>query len=195
MGMKGYTQVYTGDGKGKTTAAMGLALRAVGAGKRVLLVQFMKAQGCSEHNILKDFSDLLTWRTAGKPFFLAEEGAVSGDELEAMKGKCIVFPPGNPPADYVAIIREAFDEVREAAISGRYDVVILDEINCILHFGLLPLDEVLHLIDAKDEGVELVLTGRGAPGALIEKADLVTEMKEIKHYFAKGVIARRGIEN
>jgi len=193
--MKSYTQVYTGNGKGKTTAALGLALRAVGAGKRVLIIQFMKAKGYSEHNILEDFSDLLTWRTAGKPFFLAEEGKMSADELESMKGKCVVFPKGNPPADYVDIIREAFNEAKEAAISGAYDVIILDEINCILAFEMLPLNEVLELIDEKDEGVELVLTGRGAPDALIEKADLVTEMKEIKHYYAKGVTARKGIEH
>ncbi|MDR3225952.1 MAG: cob(I)yrinic acid a,c-diamide adenosyltransferase [Clostridiales Family XIII bacterium] len=192
--MKGYTQIYTGDGKGKTTAALGLTLRAVGAGKRVLIVQFLKAKGFSEHNALERFSDLLTWRTAGKPFFLAEEGALSDDELKSMEGNCVVFPKGNPPEDYVAIIKESFDEAKEAAISGSYDVVILDEINCALCFELLPLSEVLELIDAKGDGVELVLTGRGAPDELIEKADLVTEMKEIKHYYAKGVTARKGIE-
>jgi cob(I)alamin adenosyltransferase len=193
--MEGYTQVYTGDGKGKTTAALGLAVRAVGAGKRVLIVQFMKAAGYSEHKLLQDFSELLTWRTAGKPFFISVEGKMSAQEIAALKGKYVVFPEGDPPRDYVALIKGCFDEAAEAAVSGAYDVVILDEINCAVSFGLLPVGEVLDLIDRKGAGVELVLTGRGAPPELIEKADLVTEMKEIKHYYAKGVPARRGIED
>ncbi|MDR0518714.1 MAG: cob(I)yrinic acid a,c-diamide adenosyltransferase [Clostridiales Family XIII bacterium] len=198
--MKGYVQIYTGNGKGKTTAALGLALRAVGAGKRVLFMQFMKAIGCSEHRVLKGgdgfsgFSDLLTWRLAGKPFFVTKEGAATDAELEDIKKNCVVFPEGNPPADYVKLISEAFAEAKAAAVGGEYDIVILDEINCAVDFGLLPLAEVLDLVKGKHEHTELVLTGRCAPQELIAAADLVTEMREVKHYYAKGVTSRRGIE-
>lgn len=193
--MKGYTQVYTGDGKGKTTAALGLALRALGAGKKVLFVQFMKALGYSEHNVLTNLSMSLTWKTLGKPFFIAKAGCILDEDLEKYKGNCVVFEEGNPPEDYLKMLQEAFEEVKEQVESGSFDVVILDEINCAMLFGLIPEKEVLRLIEAKPEGTELILTGRGASDAIIDAADLVTEMKEIKHYYNEGVEARKGIEN
>lgn len=193
--MKGYTQVYTGDGKGKTTAALGLTLRALGAGKKVYFLQFMKAVGYSEHKILPTLSENLTWKTLGKPFFIAKQGCISEEELAQYGGSCVVFEEGRPPADYVQMIAEGFAEAKEIVSGGEYDLVVLDEINCALFFGLVTTEQVLDLIRTKAEGTELVLTGRGVPQEIIDAADLVTEMKEIKHYYQKGVEARRGIEN
>ena len=193
--MKGYVQVYTGNGKGKTTAALGLALRALGAGRKVCFIQFMKATGYSEHNIMSELSDDLTWKTLGKPFFIAKEGQLSEQELEAYGDKCVVFEDGKPPAEYVKTIEEGFEEAKEAALSGEYDLVVMDEINCAIFFGLISAEKVLRLMAEKAENTELVLTGRYAPREITDAADLVTEMKEIKHYYHEGVEARRGIEN
>lgn len=195
MGLaKGYVQVYTGDGKGKTTAAIGLAIRALGAGLRVLFLQFMKSRVYSEHDILPGISPNLTLETMGKPYFVVEEGSVPPEELAKWKDGVVVFPPGKPPADYVAIIREGLDRAREALASGDYDVVILDEIVVALHFGLLTWEDMRSIIAGKPENVELVLTGRGAPPELRAAADLVTVMQEEKHYYSAGVEARKGIE-
>ena len=193
--MKGYTQVYTGDGKGKTTAALGLTLRALGAGKKVYFLQFMKAVGYSEHKILPTLSENLTWKTLGKPFFIAKNGCISEEELAQYGSSCVVFEEGKPPEDYVNMIAEGFAEAQKIVSGGEYDLVVLDEINCALFFGLVTTEQVLDLIHTKAEGTELVLTGRGVPQEIIDAADLVTEMKEIKHYYQQGVEARRGIEN
>jgi cob(I)alamin adenosyltransferase len=195
MAVKGYVQVYTGDGKGKTTAALGLALRALGAGKRVMILQFMKDQVYSEHKILPDISEHLTIETIGKPFFLIKEGSMPEEELAKWKKKAVVFPPGKPPQEYLELVATGVAKAKEILSKGEYDVVILDEINVALFFGLVTWEEVLDLINSKGEGVELVLTGRGAPPELIARADLVTEMREVKHYYTQGVEARRGIEN
>ncbi|NOR23257.1 MAG: cob(I)yrinic acid a,c-diamide adenosyltransferase, partial [Desulforhopalus sp.] len=105
-----------------------------------------------------------------------------------------VFPAGNPPADYLELIAEGMARARQAVNSGDYDLVVLDEVNVALLFGLVKWEDLLEIIDGKPDSVELVLTGRGALPELIERADLVTEMKEIKHYYTKGVEGRRGIE-
>lgn len=196
MFVQGYVQVYTGDGKGKTTAALGLALRALGAGKRVIILQFMKEQSYSEHQILPQVSENLCVETIGKPFFLIKEGSMPEEELAKWTKKAVVFPPGKPPQEYLDLVAKGMQRAREAVTEGEFDLVILDEINVALHFGLVTWEQVEDLIKHKGKHVELVLTGRGAPQELIERADLVTEMKEIKHYYqTKGVQARKGIEN
>lgn len=195
MAFKGYVQVYTGDGKGKTTAAIGLTIRALGAGKKVFFLQFMKAKVYSEHKILPGISPNLTLETLGKPFFVVKEGSMPEEELAKWRDKVVSFPPGQPPREYVELMERGIKMAKEALTSGEYQLVVLDEINVALHFGLISWDQVKDLIDSKRDDVELVLTGRGATPELIEKADLVTEMKEIKHYYTKGVEARIGIEN
>lgn len=195
MSFKGYVQVYTGNGKGKTTAAIGLAIRALGAGKKVLFLQFMKAKSYSEHKILPEISPDLTLETLGKPFFVMKEGSMSEEELEKWKDKVVIFPPGQPPQEYVEIVSAGINKAKKALTSGEYDLVVLDELNVALHFDLVTWEQVKDLIESKREDVELVLTGRGATSELLESADLVTEMREVKHYYTKGVMARIGIEN
>ena len=173
INMQGYVQIYTGDGKGKTTAAMGLALRAAGAGLKVYIAQFVKSERYAEIDAFERFSDLITCRLYG-----------SGCWLE-----------GEPNNEDIALARSGLDEVRQIMSSGKYDVVVLDEANIATFFGLLSVDDLLGLIDLKPGGVELIFTGRKADPRLIERADLVSEMQEIKHYYQNGVLARKGIEN
>ena len=191
---KGYVQVYTGNGKGKTTAALGITMRASGAGKKIAFIQFMKALSYSEQKVLPTLPGV-TWKTLGKPFFIAKAGSISEEDLAQYGGACVVFEEGNPPAEYVKMIADGFAEAREMVLSGEYDMVVLDEINCAMFFGLIGVDEVLDLIRNKPEHTELILTGRCAPDEIMEAADLVTEMREIKHYYNEGVEARKGIEN
>jgi cob(I)alamin adenosyltransferase len=169
---KGYIQVYTGSGKGKTTAALGLAMRAAGAGHRVYFAQFIKKTKCSEHAALERFADLITLRQFGTGFIRG--GKTTKAQVEAAK--------------------RGFEEVSEALSSSLYDVVILDEINVALHYGLVDVKDVLGILDTKPSHVEIILTGRYADEQIIERADLVTEMKEIRHYMHKGIKARKGIE-
>ncbi|MGB5923778.1 MAG: cob(I)yrinic acid a,c-diamide adenosyltransferase [Syntrophobacteria bacterium] len=170
--MKGYVQVYTGDGKGKTTAAIGLAIRALGAGWRVFFAQFLKAGGYSEHKALAQFSDHLTIKTYGRN----------------------VFIKGEPEEEDRRLAQEAYQEIAEIVASGRHHLVILDEANVAVHYGLITVDQILDLIDRRAEGVELLITGRYAHSRLIERADLVTEMRGVKHYFDRGIKARVGVE-
>lgn len=194
--MNGYVQVYTGSGKGKTTAALGLTVRALGAGMRVLFLQFMKTRTYSEHKVMVKMAPDLSVDCIGKPFFMAIEGMMTEEELEKWRDKVVVFPRGQPPKEYVEIIDAGMKKAKAAVESGDYDLVVLDEINCALAFGLVSWSDLLDLIDSKAKNTELVLTGRGANPELIERADLVTEMKEVKHYYStKGVEARLGIEN
>jgi len=171
--MHGYVQVYTGDGKGKTTAAMGLALGAAGAGLKVYIAQFVKSEKYSEIIALERLSDLITCRQYG-----------SGCWLQ-----------GQPSDEDVQLARCGLEEVRRILATGGHDVVILDEANIATYFGLLSSDDLTALIDIKPPGVELIFTGRKADPQLIERADLVSEMREIKHYYQKGVLARKGIDN
>jgi cob(I)alamin adenosyltransferase len=169
---KGYVQVYTGNGKGKTTAALGLALRAAGAGFRVFIAQFIKKGQYSEHQALERFSDLITVRQYGEGFILNDRPS-EADHAAAQAGMA---------------------EIGQAITSNRYDVVIVDEVNVALNYKLVAVEDVLKWIQVKPETVELVLTGRNADERIIAAADLVTEMKDIKHYYAQGVQARVGIE-
>ena len=170
--MQGYIQVYTGDGKGKTTAALGLALRAAGHGLRVFFGQFMKARATGEVKAIRERLPEITLRQFGRGHFVR----------------------GQPtPAD-IRAARRGLDELRAALRSGRYALVIADEANVAVRAGLFAPADLLQLADEKPPQVELVFTGRGAPAALRRRADLVTEMQARKHYFARGVRARRGIE-
>ncbi len=170
---KGYIQVYTGNGKGKTTAALGLALRAAGAGLRVCIAQFIKKRRCGEHRIIGErFADLITIKQFGKGLIL-KRAATQSDIKAARKG--LVW-------------------IKEAIESNEYDIVVLDEVNVAVHCNLISLADLLDVMERKPEGVELVITGRYADEKVIEKADLVTEMKEIKHYRKMEIKARRGIE-
>lgn len=188
-----YVQVYTGNGKGKTTAAVGAAIRAAGAGMRVYMMQFMKGKAYSEQEILRSLPDIELC-TTGKPFFVAKTGMMT-EKLRAELGdEVVVFEEGQPPADYVALLADGFEKARQAACSGRYDMVILDEINMAVFFGLVELEAVVRLIRQRAPHTELILTGRGAADEIIALADLVTEMREIKHYYTQGVQARTGIE-
>ena len=170
--MKGYVQVYTGDGKGKTTAAIGLAIRSLGAGWRVFVAQFLKAGEYSEHKALAKFSDHLTIKTYGRN----------------------VFIKGKPEDEDRRLAQAAYEEIAEIVVAGRHRLVILDEANVAVYYGLLSVDQILELIDRRAEGVELVITGRYAHSRLIDRADLVTEMREVKHYFHQGIKARKGVE-
>ncbi len=170
--MKGYVQVYTGNGKGKTTAAIGLAMRAVGAGLKVFIGQFVKGMYYSELKSLSKLSPQLVVKQFGRETFVHNK----------------------PSEEDVRAARKGYEEVKALIKGGEYDLVILDEANIAIYFNLLTVDDLLSLIEEKPESVELVFTGRNADPRLIEKADLVTEMKDIKHYFEDGVRAREGIE-
>ncbi|MDD5556704.1 MAG: cob(I)yrinic acid a,c-diamide adenosyltransferase [bacterium] len=170
--MKGYIQLYTGDGKGKTTAALGLALRAAGAGMRVFIVQFIKGRGYSEDRALARLRPAVTVRRFGRGCFIRRAPS---------------------PAD-VAAARKGLKAAEAALLSGKYGLVILDEAAVAARLGLFPVSDLLRLADLKPRAVELVITGRGAHPSLKRRADLVTEMREVKHYFRRGVKARRGIE-
>jgi cob(I)alamin adenosyltransferase len=171
---KGLVQVYTGNGKGKTTASLGLALRAAGHGMKVLIVQFMKGNNLyGELESAKKLAPYLTIKPFGRKVFVSET---------------------NPDAIDIQLATEGLSLATRAVENREYDIVILDEINMAVDFGLIPLSDVLRLIERKPEGVELILTGRNARPEIIEKADLVTEMVERKHYANKGISARKGIE-
>lgn len=164
--------IYTGDGKGKTTAAIGLAIRAVGAGFKVLIVQFIKNGDYSEIKALNKFSDFITIKQFGLGHFI--KGVPSTEDFNAAQ--------------------IGIEETDSMVCSGDYEMVILDEANVAVKLGLFSVDDLLYIIGNKPDNVELIITGREAEQKLIEKADLVTEMKEIKHYFRNGVMARVGIE-
>lgn len=173
---RGYVQIYTGEGKGKTTAAFGLAMRAVGRGLRVLVCQFMKGTTTGEVNAAAKLAPLLTIQRYG----VTDKFSWQLNELELQELK--------------NAITEGFKEVQVIAQEGKYDLLILDEILVAVSKGYLDAEQVCQLIKHKAKGLELVLTGRNAAKEIIELADLVTEMKEVKHYYTQGVPARNGIE-
>jgi len=169
---KGYVQVYTGDGKGKTTAAFGLALRAVGAGLKVFIAQFVKGMHYSELDALKRFGDEITIRQYGRDCFIHHE----------------------PTEADIACARQGLEEVSRVISSGDYQLVILDEANIATYYKLFGVEELLDVISDRPDDVEIVITGRKADPQVIEAADLITEMLEVRHYYAKGIEARKGIE-
>jgi cob(I)alamin adenosyltransferase len=171
---QGLIQVYTGDGKGKTTCALGLGLRAVGQGLQVYMVQFLKGRQTGEAQaVAQRLAPDMTLRSFGRP------GLVNLKQ---------------PDPEDLARIREAWEEARQVLMAGKHDLVILDEINLALTFKLLDPEEVFRVLKERPAWVEVVLTGRQAPPELVAMADLVTEMRPVKHYYAAGVKARRGIE-
>ena len=168
---KGFVHVYTGNGKGKTTAALGLSLRAVCAGKKVFFGQFVKGMTYSELKAV----DFL-------PNFVMEQfGRAS-------------FIHGKPDEEDIKAAKKGLEKLKKVLTEGNYDLVVMDEVNIALYFKLLTPSEVVEAVNNRAEHVEVVLTGRYAPEEIIELADLVTEMKEIKHYYQKGINARKGIE-
>ena len=171
---KGYIQLYTGDGKGKSTAALGLAMRAVARGLSVHMIQFMKNDpGSAEMVLALAHKNLFKVDQAGRKNFVDKKNPDPGDIAAAQNGLSIA---------------------RDAILKSSADMIILDEINVAVDFGLISLRDLSAILDMKPENVEIVLTGRGAPDELKARADLVTEMREIKHYYAIGVDAREGIE-
>ncbi len=171
---KGYIQVYTGDGKGKTTAALGLAVRAAGHGLRTVIVQFMK--GWIDYGELKGVAMLaphVAIHQAGRDTFVNRR---------------------NPDPEDVRLARQGWELAKGIILDGKTDIMVLDEINCAADYGLLDAADIVEVLRRKPDGMEIVMTGRGAPPAFLEIADLVTEMREIRHYYAKGVDARVGIE-
>lgn len=169
---KGLVLVYTGNGKGKTTAALGLALRAVGHGKRVLMIQFMKGGD--------DYGELQSARL------------LPGFEI-VQKGLPTFVDREHPAGEDVRLAQEGMALAREA-LSGAWDMVILDEINVAVEYGLVGLADVLALLDMRHAATDMVLTGRGAHPELVRRADMVSEVLEIKHHYQKGIAARKGIE-
>lgn len=172
---KGYIQIYTGNGKGKTTAAMGLSIRAAGNGMKVCIVQFLKAWKTGELNSLEklDNIDVFRFQTIKKFTWQLNE-----EEFNALKLE----------------VKKTYDFILEVFEEKKYDVVIVDEIMGALGAKLLTEQEILYLMDRKPETIELVMTGRNPTEAIINKADLVTEMNPIKHYYEQGVKSREGIE-
>ena len=172
---KGYIQVYTGNGKGKTTAAIGQAVRAAGAGLKTIIIQFMKEYPYSEIVSLNELSKWINVEQYGKDDFV-------------YKGKM-------PGEEDLAVALRALKRAEDSMLCNEYNIIILDEIIVAIYFKLFPISDVIDLINKKPDNVELILTGRYCPEEIIEKADLVTEMKEIKHYYTKNVLSRKGIES
>ncbi len=169
----GYIHVYTGNGKGKTTAAFGLALRAICAGKKVYIGQFIKGMKYSELDAVKYLPNL---------------------KIEQYGRNC--FIKNKPTQEDIELARNGLNKIKKVIENGMYDIVILDEVNVAVYYNLFTANDVIDVISKipKERDIEIILTGRYAPQEFIEIADLVTEMKEIKHYYQKGVMARKGIE-
>ena len=164
-------QVYTGNGKGKTTAAIGLALRAAGAGLNVYIAQFVKGRDCSEHKALKKIKNI-KFEQFGRDCFLKHK----------------------PQQIDMELTRQGWEKVKKIIVSRKYGLIILDEMNVVLKLKLLSFKDVLSLIKRTPKSIELVFTGRGAPAQLIKQADLVSRINEVKHYYRSGIKARKGIE-
>jgi len=167
--------VFTGNGKGKTTAAMGQALRAVGQGMKVLMLQFIKGTwDYGELVSIKKLNANFVIRPLGKGFIRSKSKLNDKEAIENIK--------------------QSWEQAEKEILSDTYDMVILDEINYVIDFGLLPVEKILSLLEKRPERLHIVLTGRNAHEKVIETADLVTEMKEIKHQYSKGIKAQKGIE-
>lgn len=173
MTKRGLTIIYTGNGKGKTTAALGLAIRAAGWGNRVAIIQFIKG-----------YKNTGEWKMIGK--------IPKIDIYQTFDDKAAGI--GKPGKKHMKPARDALALAKKIIKGGEHDVVVLDEINNSIHYGLVEAGEIIKLVANKPVAMTLVLTGRDAPLELIETADLVTEMKEIKHPFKKGIAAKKGID-
>jgi len=172
---KGLILINTGPGKGKTTAAMGTALRAVGNGMRVLMLQFLKGSWhYGELDAVKPFGDNFVMKQMGRGFV-----KVGGAETDPEDSR---------------LVEEAWQEARRAILSGEWDVVVLDEINYAIGYGMLDPAKVVETLKHRPEMVHVILTGRNAHPSLVEIADTVTEMRQVKHAYESGILAQRGIE-
>lgn len=166
-------QIYTGNGKGKTTAALGLAMRAAGHGMRVMVIQFMKGKiNYGELQTVKKLSNIAI-EQYGRPDFVN---------------------PEKPDPEDIRLAQEGLSRASEVIMSKKYDVVVLDEINVAVNFGLIQIKDVVKLLEQRPEKLELILTGRYMPEEFVPYADLITECREKKHYFNKGVPARKGFD-
>jgi cob(I)alamin adenosyltransferase len=173
---KGLVIVYTGDGKGKTTAALGMALRAAGHKKKTLIVQFIKNfKSYGELKFVKKYNCGIEIKSIGKGYV-----KIKGDK--------------HPFEEHVRTAKQALKFARNKILSKEYDIVVLDEINIALEKNLLTLEEVIELIQQKPPSLHLVLTGRNTPKKVLQLADLVSEVKEIKHPYRRGILAQKGIE-
>lgn len=179
MKRQGYVHLYTGNGKGKTTAAVGLAVRAVCAGLTVYFAQFVKSMQYNETRIARLF---------------AEADSSFGHLRYEQLGSGCYFDRTPGPED-IRQARAALDKCHTIMANGEADMVVLDEICIAIHVGLLTVDEVIHAVRSRRENVEVVLTGRYAPSELVKLADLVTDMREVKHYYHNGVLSRNGIDH
>lgn len=168
---KGYIQIYTGNGKGKTTCALGLSIRAICNGYNVFFGQFLKGQDYSELKAVELLPNF-TIRQYGSSHF--------------------VF--NNPSKEDINLAKEGLVDIKNEMLNGKYDIVVMDEVNIAIHKNLISVDDVIDILKLRPENTEIILTGRYAHQKLIEIADLVTEMKEIKHYYTQGVMSRDGIE-
>ena len=171
---KGYIQVYTGNGKGKTTAALGQAIRLAGHGHKTYFGQFLKGQDYGELSAIQKLSSFIT--------------------IEQFGRKGFIHVTENPDEEDIARAQKGLKKCLKMMKSQKYRLIVLDEINVAVHFNLFSEKDVHDFLDAKPEEVEVILTGRYAPDSFIQRADLVTEMKEIKHCYKKGIQARLGIE-
>lgn len=170
--MKGYIHIYTGNGKGKTTAAFGLALRAVGASKNIFIAQFVKGKMYSEIKAAQEYLPNIVIKQYGLGCFIEK----------------------TPTEEDIQAARKGLEDVTQIILSEKFDMIILDEVFIALFFKLFSIEELVKIIKTKPKQLELVLTGRYAPKEIIDLAELVTEMKEIKHYYNQGIEAREGIE-
>jgi len=169
---KGYVHVFTGNGKGKTTAALGLSIRAAGAGLKVFFAQFIKKGEYSEIKALQRFADFITVEQFGLGRFTNKK----------------------PKPEDIRAAREGLKRIKQIMATEKYDLVILDEANVAVKLGLIPVQDLLGVIISKPQATELVITGRYASARIMDIADIVTEMKATKHYYQEGVRARVGIE-
>jgi cob(I)alamin adenosyltransferase len=172
---QGFVQIYTGNGKGKSTAAIGQAVRAAGFGLKTYIAQFMKEYPYNELSSLKKLSEWIAIEQFG------------GDEF--------VYRKELPGKEELAKAKKGLQTAKEKMLSGDYDLIILDEAIVAIYFKLIETKDLVEFIKVKPENVELILTGRYCTKELIELADLVTEMKEVKHYYQKGILSRKGIES
>ncbi len=172
---KGYIQVYTGNGKGKTSAAIGISVRAAGAGLKTYFVQFMKVFPYSEIESLKQLSEFIEVEQFGKDDFIFRKEEPNEEEKKEAK--------------------QGLVRAEEKMLSGEFDLVILDEICVSIYFKLFAIEQVLSFIEKKPDKVELILTGRYCPEAILEKADLISNIEEVKHYYTQGVLSRKGIDS
>lgn len=172
---QGFIQIYTGNGKGKTTAAIGQAVRAAGFGLKTYIAQFMKEYPYNELNSVRHLSEWIT--------------------IDQFCGDEFVYKKELPGKEELTKAKKGLQTATEKMLSEEYDLIILDEAIVAIYFKLIKTEELIEIIKLKPEKVELILTGRYCPDELIELADLVTDMKEVKHYYQKGIKSRKGIES